>query len=183
METLHFKVDPMAVIKIALQRHVEEKIEGNFYKAKQFACYDFLRDIEDNSLSEILQIYAEKEGLSVITLEDWRKEAELIFDVIYQREDYKTLETDYKRKGFGQTRFGVYDKQAKVFYDCAQLHHFDTILSIVKKEYPHMHGALTEMYLLSSLEEFDGHTRKEIESFVMDNFELCGGSKRVEDYL
>ncbi|WP_090739333.1 hypothetical protein [Paenibacillus sp. Mc5Re-14] len=183
METLHFKVDPMAMIKIALQRYVEQEVEGKYYKAKQFACYDFLRDIEDNTLDEIVQTYAKKEGLSAITLENWRKDAKLIFDVICEREDYKILETDYKMKGFGRTKFGVYDKQANVFYDCAWLHHFDTILNIVEKEYPHMHDALTEMYLSSSLEEFDGHTRKEIESFIMNNFELCGGSKKIQDYL
>ncbi|ADO59644.1 hypothetical protein [Paenibacillus polymyxa] len=178
-----FKSNPLAMVRVALVQHVEEKVQGKFYKAKELACYQFLKNMKDETLEEILLVYIEREGLSEITLEDWRKEAKLMFDVIYDREDYKGLEIKYKRQGFGTTGLGVYDKNADVFYDCAEVEHWSKIREIVEHKYTPMFKALDQLYFNPSLNEYDGYTREEVESFIMDNFELVGESKRLDDYL
>ncbi|MBP1308869.1 hypothetical protein JOD82_001889 [Paenibacillus sp. 1182] len=174
-----FKSNPLALVRVALVQHVEEKVQGKFYKAKELACYTFLENLKD----EILLIYIEREGLSEITLEDWQKEAKLMFDVIYDREDYKGLEIKYKRQGFGTTGLGVYDKNADVFYDCAQVEHWSKIREIVEYKYTPMFKALDQLYFNSSLDEYEGYTREEVESFILNNFELVGESKRLDSYL
>ncbi|WDI05239.1 hypothetical protein PUW25_25865 (plasmid) [Paenibacillus urinalis] len=131
----------------------------------------------------ILLKFMENEGLEVITLENWKKDARLIFDVIFQREDYKNLEINFKKRGYGSTGLGVYDKQANKFYDCTWTNHFPTIMTIVESEYPDKFPALREFYAMPSIDQHENYTREEIERFVMENFELIGQTKQLDDYL
>lgn len=183
MKTLNFTYDPLRLVRIVLQRHVEETIQGKFYKAKQFACYDYLAKLSDESLENLLHEYMKRHDLEVITLADWRKDGELIFEIIFEQPDYQQLEMDFKKHGWGATGLGVLDVQANIFYDCEFVHHWPTIQAIVEKSYPPYHEPLQLMYMFEDLEEHNGITREEVEKFIMTNFELYGGTKRLQEYL
>ncbi|MGX4583341.1 hypothetical protein [Paenibacillus chitinolyticus] len=183
MNTLHFTYDPLALIRITLQRHVEETIQGNFYKAKQFACYEYLRLLSDDALEKLLVEYVDRHNLEAITLKDWKTDARLIFDIIFETEDYCKLELDYKRKGFGQTGYGVIDKSDNTFYNCSFGEHWAKIRQIVEQKYPELQDPLDAMYFDERLTEYEGVTRESIESFIISNFELTGGTKPVHEYM
>ncbi|MGG3282762.1 hypothetical protein [Paenibacillus solani] len=184
METLSFTYDPLALIRIVLQRFIEENIQGRYYRAKQYACYEYLNEnLNDDLLNEILSEFVKRHNLEAITLLDWREDARLIFDIIFERNDYKSVEVSFKRMGFGNTGLGVYDRQAGLFYECGMAHHWRTIRDIVRDSYPEKHEALEKLYCYSRLTEYGGFSREEIENFVMDNFELVGGMKSINEYL
>ncbi|ALP38013.1 hypothetical protein ASL14_19285 [Paenibacillus sp. IHB B 3084] len=183
METLRLSYDPLALVRIVLQRHVEETIEGKFYKAKQFACYDYLSNLSDEALEELLIEYMKRHNLEVITLADWRRDGKLIFDIIFEKPEYQQLEINFKKQGFGATGLGVFDVKSNIFYDCEFVRHWSTIQHIVKEAYPQYRGALQKMYMNENLMEFEGISRDELERFITTNFELCGGSKQIQEYL
>lgn len=183
MKTVKFTYDPLALVRIVLQRHVEENIQGKFYKAKQFACYEYLSKLSDESLENLLREYTKRHNLEFITLENWKQDGELIFEIIFEQENYRQLEIDFKKRGFGATGLGVLDVGNNVFYDCGFVQHWSTIQHIVEKSYPRYAKALEKMYIYERLEEFDGVTREELEHFITTNFELYGGSKPAKDYL
>jgi len=183
MKTMHFTYDPLALVRIVLQRHVEEVIEGKFYKAKQFACYKYLAQLSDEVLEELLCEYTKRHQLEVITLADWQKDGELIFEIIFETAEYKELEIRFKKNGFGLTGLGVFDRMNNSFYDCGFASHWPTIQHIVKEHHSKLHNALKEMYIDEKLSEFEGVSRVELERFIMTNFELCGGTKLLSDYI
>ncbi|MDY7989887.1 hypothetical protein UY286_04785 [Paenibacillus polymyxa] len=183
MKTLRLSYDPLALVQIVLQRHVEETIEGKFYKAKQFACYDYLSNLSDEALEELLIEYMKRHHLEVITLADWRCDGKLIFDIIFEKPEYQQLEINFKKRGFGATGLGVLDVANNVFYDCGFLHHWSTIRFIVEKSYSRYAKALEQMYINERLVEFEGISRDELEIFITTNFELYGGSKLIREYL
>lgn len=183
MNTIHFTYDPLALVRIALQRHVEETIQGKFYKAKQFACYEYLRLMTDEVLEELLGEYVRKHNLEVITLSDWRSDASAIFEIINEKTEYQKLELDYKCSGFGLTGLGVMDRSDNTFYDCGFTHHWTTIREIIKSKYPELHEPLENMYFDEQINEYEGVTRETVESFIMDNFQLIGQTKPIHEYL
>jgi homoserine trans-succinylase len=183
VETVSFSYDPLALVRIVLQRYVEEKIEGKYHKAKTFACYEFLRLLTNENLENILRKYVEHHNLEAITLKDWKTDGQNIFELIFETDSYQQLETDYKRKGFGSTGLGVYDKEMNRFYDCARVGHWDCLKKIVADSYSHLSETLEIMWLYSDIKEHDGITRDKLESFLMNNFELVGGDKPIDFYL
>ncbi|WP_339211866.1 hypothetical protein [Paenibacillus sp. FSL L8-0333] len=183
MKTLHFTYDPLALIRIVLQRFVEETIQGKFYKAKQFACYEYLTKLSDEGLENLLHEYTKRHELEAITLADWRKDGKLIFDIIFELPEYQQLEIDFKKRGYGSTGLGVLDVGRNTFYDCAFVQHWPTIQRIIETEYPRYHEPLQKMYIFESLMEHDGVTREELENFITNNFELFGGTKPLQEYL
>lgn len=183
MKYVSFTYDPLALVRIVLQRHVEEKIQGKFYKAKQYACYEYLRLLSDEDLEKVLVEYVNRHNLEAITLKDWETDARLIFDIIFETEDYRKLEFGYKRSGFGQTGYGVVDKSDNTFFDCSFGGHWLKIREIVKEKYPRMNDPLDAMYCNDRLTEYEGITRETIEGFIMGNFELIGGKKPIHEYI
>ncbi|CQR51430.1 hypothetical protein [Paenibacillus riograndensis] len=183
MKTLHFTYDPLRLVRIVLQRHVEETIQGRFYKAKQFACYEYLAKLSDEGLENLLQEYTKRHELEAITLADWRKDGKLIFDIIFEQPEYQQLEIDFKKRGYGITGLGVLDVESNTFYECGFAHHWQAIQNIIEKSYPRFHEPLQRMYFDETLTEHDGLTREELENFIMTNFELYGGTKPLQEYL
>lgn len=182
---LHFTYDPLQLVRICLQRHVEENIQGKTFKAKTFACYDFIFKVlnDDTKLEQLLEEYVKRHNLEVITLSNWRQDARLIFEIIYEQPEYRSILVEHQRHGFGQTGLGVYDRTTGLFFDCGMAHHFVTIRRIVEEYYPEKHEALHELWFDHELKEFGGFTRNEIELFIMGNFELVGGQKSAAEYL
>ncbi|MCY7865942.1 hypothetical protein MOB78_12695 [Bacillus spizizenii] len=180
---LQLTYDPLFISRFVIQRYVEKKIEGNFYLAKQFACYEFIRTMEDEELEEILIKFMERENLESITFEDWAHDAEIIWDIIFSYERYKSLEFGYKKSGFGETGLGVIDKSDNTFYDCAFACHWQKVMDIVREKYPEKHKALETMYFNERLNEVDGVSRSEMDSFIMERFQLVGENKQLDDYI
>ncbi|MFD3274594.1 hypothetical protein ACE3MS_31360 [Paenibacillus dendritiformis] len=182
-KTLHFTYDPLALVRIFLQRYVEEFVQGKYYKAKQFACYEFLRVMTDDALEILLSEYASRYNLQEITLADWQADATAIFEIIFEKEEYKKLENDYKRKGYGVTGQGVWDKKENMFYDCGFTYHWTTIRKVIERRYPLYQDALDVMYHNDEVAEHNGVTREELDDFIVNNFELVGATKPIYEYL
>ena len=116
-------------------------------------------------------------------MSDWRSDAKAIFDIIYEKEEYRKLEFWFKCRGFGETGLGVVDKSDNSFYDCARVYHWSKIREIIEHKYPNLHKPLEAMYFNEYLTEYEGVTRESIESFIMDNFELIGETKPIHEYM
>ncbi|NUJ17430.1 hypothetical protein FKN04_12675 [Bacillus glycinifermentans] len=102
MKTLHFTVDGLGITRTFLQKYVEEIIESKSDKVTIYACYEFLRIIDDNELEDVIEQYVINENVEVITFEDWEKECKGMFDAIFQTEKFKDLVFKYKKKGYGK---------------------------------------------------------------------------------
>ncbi|MDN8590845.1 hypothetical protein Q0V21_18985 [Paenibacillus sp. 11B] len=183
MKTVQFTYDPLALVRIVLQRYVEETIQGKYYKAKQFACYEYLAKLSDEVLNGLLAEYVKRHELEAITLSDWKKDGEFIFEIIFETAEYRNLEIHFKKRGFGLTGLGVFDRLKNTFHDCGFASHWPTIQSIVEQDYPQYHMALNKMYIYQKLQEYDGVSRTKLEEFIMSNFELCGGTKLITEYI
>lgn len=183
METLSYTYDPLALTRILLHKYVEEFIQGKFYKAKQFAMYDFLYQMMDEELESILGDYVTASGVEAITFKDWASECAAIFEQICKTEKYIRLEFNYKCRGYGETGLGVVDNSDSTFYDCLQVGHWNKILEIVASKYSEKLEALQYFWTFHDEIEHDGFTRNEIEQFIMNNFKLIGGGKLLEEYL
>lgn len=175
MKTLSFTYDPLALTRIFLQKYVEEFIQGKFYKAKQFAMYDFLYQMTDEELESVLEDYVTASGVEAITFNDWATECAAIFEQIYKTEKYTKLEFDHKCKGHGATGLGVVDNSDNTFYDCPFVGHWSKILEIVENKYPEKLEPLQHFWQFENETEHAGFTRDEIEKFIMSNFRLIGG--------
>lgn len=183
METFSFTYDPLALTRIFLQKYVEDFIQGNFYKAKQFTMYDYLYQMTDDELETVLGEYVTASGVEAITFNDWAAECAAIFDQIYKTEKYTKLEFHHKCKGYGETGLGVVDNSDNTFYDCPRVGHWDKIREIVAHKYPEKSMALQHFWRFEKESEYDGFTRDEIEQFIMSNFKLIGGGKQLNEYL
>lgn len=97
------------------------------------------------------------------------------------------LVTDFYKEAKGvetDTRCGVFDKHTQSFYPCSFGEHWKILLGILKQEYPDKHEALEEMsYGSEPKEQFNGIYKKELDQFIMDNFQLLGGINVIESYL
>lgn len=183
MTTVQLTYDPLFITRFILQRHVEEKVEGKFYKAKQFACYEFIRTMEDEELEEILLKFMKKEGLETITFKDSSYDAESIWSIIFSYERYSLLELHFKKMGHGETGLGVIDRSDNTFYDCTFAGHWKKLMDIVREKYPDKYEALESMHLNETLDQSHGITRDEIDAFIMKQFELVGGNKTLDYYI
>lgn len=183
MHTMHFTYDPIYITRTLLQSYVEKFVEGKFYKAKQFACYDFIHTMTDEELEGILKQYVQEHNIEAITFEKAWEECELIFGYIFKSERYRTLELDFKRRGYGSTGMGVVDISDNTFYDCGFTEHWPTIREIMKEKYPDKAEALEELMYRPGMEEHKGISRVDLDAFILDRFELIGGNKEIEFYL
>ncbi|OKP91868.1 hypothetical protein A3844_01780 [Paenibacillus helianthi] len=183
METLSFTYEPLALTRIFLQKYVEDFVQGKFYKAKQFAMYDFLYQMSDEELETILGNYVSASGVEFITFNDWSAECAAIFEQICKTEKYTKLEFDHKCKGYGITGLGVVDKSDNTFYDCPRVGHWQKVLEIVEFKYPEKLKPLRHFWTFEKEIEHAGFTREEIEHFIMNNFRLIGGGKLLNEYL
>lgn len=128
MGKINFTYDPLFISRHLMTRYVEEFIEGKFYKAKQFACYEFLNLMTDEELEDILMEYTKINNVNVITFNDWKSEIELIWKVVFNLYKYKKLEFNFKILGFGKTGMGVVDLSTQTFYDCVYLGHWKEMI-------------------------------------------------------
>lgn len=181
METLHYTYDPLTLVRLVLNRYAEE-LEGKHTKAIQFARYEYLRTLTDNELEGFLHRYMEEEKLESITLEDWKKDSEYLLGYVYETERYQALELKFQRAGYGETGLGVVDRKDNTFYDCDYAHHWETIIKILQEKYPKLYQAFEILNLRAGLMEYNGITRMYLDRYIMDNFELVGGSKPIDDY-
>ena len=183
VKKISMSCDPMYLTKLLMQMYVEQFVQGKFYKAKQFACYEYLSDLSDDEIEEILFEFIEREKLEFITYDDWKYDMKVIWDIVSEKERYKAIETEFKKQGYGTTGFGVVDKSDNTFYDCKFAEHWKAVMEIVKEKYPEYNDALTTMYFHSDVDEYKGVTRLELDNFILDRFELIGNQKRLDDYL
>ncbi|MFP3390633.1 hypothetical protein [Brevibacillus sp. SIMBA_040] len=183
MPTMEFTYDPLFITRHLLQSYVEKFVEGKFYKAKQYACYDFLNTMTDEELEGILRQYVKENNLEAITFKQPWVECAAIFEYIFNSERYRALELGFKRRGYGSTGMGVVDKTTNTFYDCGFLQHWPTVVEVIKEMYPDMHEAMDELLRRPGMEEHKGITRQTLDAFIMENFELIGGNKQIEFYL
>lgn len=182
MTKVTFNCDPLSLVRLALNRYIEE-LEGNDTKSVQFARYDYLISLTDEELEQLLERYVKEENIEVITLEDWKKDSSFLLKYIYETNEYKELKLKYDKQGCGVTGLGVFDKSKNTFYDCSLARHWQTIMEIIEYHYTHLHEAFLQMYGDNELNEYDGITRQEIETFIMNNFELVGGSRQISGYM
>lgn len=181
---IHFTYDPLRITRLLLQQYVEKNIQGkDDYKSKQFACYDFLRDASDQALDSIMDVFAEKENLKFITFKEWENDCKSIFECIFETKEYKDIERSYMRKGYGPKGFGVFDKRGNSFHPCNFAEHWSTVKTILKEKYPSRFDALEDFTYNRKLNESNGYERKEIDDFILNNFELCGEQSSLEYYL
>ncbi|PTY93049.1 hypothetical protein [Heyndrickxia sporothermodurans] len=183
MPQVQFTYDPLAITRFVMTRYVEEKIQGQYYKAKQFACYEFLDSMTDEELESILRQFIKQENLEEITFKDWENDARIIWDIISELERYKDLETKFKKAGYGLTGLGVLDKSDNTFYDCAFVGHWVRVMEIVENKYPDIFPALQEMYFYADVNESHGYTRDQVDDFILNQFQLIGESKSLKDYI
>ncbi|QDS32499.1 hypothetical protein [Brevibacillus brevis] len=183
MAVMKFTYDPIFITKTLLQSYVEKFVQGKFYKAKQFACYEFLRTMTDEELEGMLKQYMKDHSIECITFEKAWEECALIFEYVYKSERYKGLEFGFKKRGYGLTGMGVVDKSDSTFYDCGFLQHWSTIFEIMKEKYTDKAEALDELLHRPGKEEYNGISRVELDGFILERFELIGGNKDIEFYL
>ena len=184
MGKFNFTYDPLVLSRLTLQIYVEKFIEGKFYKAKQFACYDYLTNLTDSELETLLLEYVKRESLEHITFENWEDDAKKIFEIIFESKAFKELEFNFKKMGYGLTGLGVVDKSDNTFYDCGLTQHWKEIKNILQNKHPELYDALDELQFKSGCNvSSNGVTREYLDNFIIKNFELIGGSKDLEFYL
>lgn len=183
-KVVHFSYDPLRLTRMFLQTYVEKNIQGkDGYKSKQFACYDFLRDVSDQALDSIMDAFAKKEGIEFITFKGSEQDCKSIFEYIFDTQEYKDIESYYMRRGFGPSGHGVFDKRGNSFHPCNFAEHWSTVKTILKEKYPSRFDALEDFTYNRKLNESNGYERKEIDDFILNNFELCGEQSSLEYYL
>ncbi|MCC2248904.1 hypothetical protein JUJ52_02895 [Virgibacillus sp. AGTR] len=181
-KTLRFTYDPLTLMRLTMDMFAEE-LEGKHTKAIQFARYEYLRTMTNDELIALLERYMKEQNLDAITLKDWRKDCGCLFQYIYESDRYKTLEFKFNKQGYGYTGMGVVDTSDNTFYHCGFTQHWPTIMGIIETKYPDLHQALNAMYLHDTLDEYDGVSRKELDDFITNRFELIGGYKPIHDYM
>lgn len=164
---LNFTYDPIVLTKLLLQMYAEQVIEGNTFKARQFACYEYLRTQTDEECESLVQEYAEQENLSVITYDNWKEDCRIMFEIIEQKKRFKEQLFQYQVDGYGATGLGVADMTDKTFYDCEFAHHWETVMEIIREKYSHM-----------TYQELDG-----VDGFIMKNLKLVGSDRAMKTNL
>lgn len=184
MEQVSFTVDPIWLTRTLLQRYVEEIIEDNYDKAFVFACYEYLRAVEDQELEEVIEKYMKNNNVEEITFSDWEMEVSGIINVVFETEKFNGLKFEYERKGYGSpSGMGIVDKINKAFYPCGFGGHWNKLMDVVTDKHSKYGEPLDRMYTYSDMDEYNGVTREELDKFIMDNFEFVGGTKPMSEYL
>lgn len=181
-QTLHFTYEPLQLLRLVMDMYAES-LEGQHAKAVQFARYEYLRTVTDDEIEVLLERYRDEQGITVITLKDWKKDCGFLFEYIYESDRYKEIEFKFNKQGYGKTRMGVADNSDNTFYPCGFTQHWKTIVEIIEMKYQHYHKALEMMYFHDKLDEYDGVARKELDDFITNRFELIGGSKPIDEYM
>lgn len=181
-QTLFFKTDPLVLTR-RIMNIFAEKLEGQHAKAIQFARYEYLRTITDDELVTILTKFADDQNIKTITFEDWENDCARLFQYIYKSDRYKALEFQFNKQGYGKTGMGVTDTHDDMFYHCAFGKHWETLTLIMDVKCPHLSNALDVLYLNQKLDEYDGVTRKELDTLIMTRFEFTGENKPIRDYM
>lgn len=180
---ISFSYDPFNLMKIWMQRFVELFVQNKYYKAKQYACYDLLNDLTEEQLHEYIEEYRKRHNVEFVTLEDWEAETRLIWDVIYESDNFKNRELEYKKKGHGVTGLGVIYVPDGSYYDCEFAGHWAKVKQILLDRKPEYSEALEILEHKTRLNEYNGVTREELDVFILKNFEMVGASRKIENYL
>ncbi|MCY8549363.1 hypothetical protein MOD25_05535 [Bacillus haynesii] len=183
VKTLSFTVDGIGLTRILLQKYVEDFIENKSDDIRTYACYEFLRTIEDKELEDTIDQYMINENVEAITFEDWEKDCRGMFDAISQTERFKDLVFKYQKRGYGETGCGVIDKASNTFYECKFGEHWSRVMQIVEEKHPRYASPLKLMYATHRIDEHNGVTRDEVEQFILENFELIGEQKSLDEYV
>lgn len=181
-QDLHFTYEPLYLLRLIMDMYAES-IEGLHTKAVQFARYEYLRTMTDEEIEVLLERYSKEQEITVITLKNWRKDCDFLFQYLYESDRFKELEFKFNKQGYGQTGMGVADNTDNTFYHCAFTEHWSTIMKIIEMKYPHLYKALDAMHFHDKLDECEGITRKELDEFITNRFELIGGYKPIQDYM
>ncbi|PJZ19757.1 hypothetical protein CEW46_21495 [Bacillus cereus] len=180
---LGFHYDPISLTKLMLQIYIEKYVEDEAdNEAIVRASYKYLSEVTEDELTEVLNKYVTDNNVEYITFEDHKGECKLIFDAIRSTDSYKSFELEFYRRGYGSTGLGVIDKKDGIYYDCEFAQHWFKVIEILTNKYPRLGEALSELEFRNNLQEYNGVTRKEIDSFIMENFELVGGNRGLENY-
>ncbi|MBU5262012.1 hypothetical protein [Bacillus atrophaeus] len=179
-EQLHFTYEPLNLTRLMLQIYLENKYHGNedYPKSVRFALFEFMRSLEDQELEDVLSEYVSKDKIEYITLDD--KDCEGITHYIMQTKRYNGLVFMYQKKGY--SGLGVADNNDNTFYGCHFGSHWQTIGSIMREKYGEFGKAFDAMKN-SDQKEYNGISSEQLDSFILNTFQLVGESKSIEDYL
>ncbi|MCR6108629.1 hypothetical protein HXA34_20260 [Salipaludibacillus agaradhaerens] len=180
-QTLNYTCDPLQLVRLVMDMFAEE-LEGKHTKSIQFARYKYLRTMTDEELTTLLQRYIREQEVIDITLRNWRKDCRYLFQYIYKSERYQALKFEFNKQGYGKTGMGVVDKSDGTFYHCALGQHWSTIMEIINSKYPDLHPAFEAMYVYDN-DVHNDVTRKELDSFIINRFELIGENQPLDAYL
>lgn len=164
-EMVHFKADPLFIIRTMLQIHVENVLESKLSEAETYALYACIRDLTDEETEELGHEYARINNLESISLSGTAEQREAFYKILIETERYKKLLFENQCQGYAG--LGVADIVAKKFYPCAFAGHWQTLISIVKTSY---------------LDVYSGDTT-ELDAFILQNFIFVGGREKPNFYL
>ncbi|MBC2190509.1 hypothetical protein [Listeria booriae] len=164
-ELLHFKVDPLFIIKTMLQIHVENVLENRLSEAEIYALYACIRDLTEEETEELGHEYGRINNLDSISLSGTIEQREAFYKILIETDRYKTLL--FENQCQGHAGLGVADTLTKKFYPCAFAGHWQTLIGIVKSSYLDIYSSDTA----------------ELDAFILQNFVFVGGKEKPDFYL
>lgn len=185
MKKLSFTYDPLNLVRHCLSMYLDALNEDQpETRAVRYSRSDYFSlHLTTEKMEELLNRYVVEEKIEVITLKDWKKDCSYIWEYIHEDKDFQELVLKYNRRGLGATGFGVYDIEKNKFYDCHLGDHWRTICNIIDEDYNHLLEAFLVLTVNLKLEEHEGIKREVIEKLIMENFELIGGTKSLDQYI
>ncbi|WP_430535936.1 hypothetical protein [Listeria rocourtiae] len=163
-EVLHFKVDPLWIIRTMLQIHVENVLEDQLSEAETYALYACIQELTDEETEALGHEYGRINNLDFVSLSGTVEQREAFYKILIETDRYKKLLFENQCQGYAG--MGVADILAKKFYPCAFAEHWKTLMRIMEEEYW----------------EMDTEDTKEMDAFILNNFELVGGTEEIEHY-
>src|SRR5690625_672488 len=90
--TLNLQVDEIGIVKILLQKYVEDFIEGRSRnKTRQYALYEYLNEVSDRDVQDLIVEFANQENIEVVTLDDWKSDIGTMIAIIENKDSYKAI--------------------------------------------------------------------------------------------
>lgn len=166
--------DPYRLLNLLAQIYCEKNIEPNktYSKSEIYAFGDILYQ-EEYQLNkkewiDICKKYQKNNNQSgefLISGND--DQGQYFCEQIQQMDRFKKRKLYYDLNGYSEFEYFVYDSSQEKIYPCSLGEHFETILKIIDTRY---------------LEKVEKMTEKQLDDFVLNNFELYGNRKSITSY-
>lgn len=173
-EILHFKADPLWIIKQLIQIYYENHVNNDksLTDAYNFAVGKVAVMHRENSLTDeevdaIAEKYAEQNNLDEISLTGDIEQQKAFYELMLELPRIKEFEHEYLLKGYGKHELSVVDRSTMIEYQCRLGDHYQTMMQIIKEHY-------WDDFIVLSIDEKD--------AFLMERFALIGATNNRSWY-